>query len=61
MVVGVGVVVVVVGVGVGNPCFKSLANKNIHNLRSKSDIDMKLEPLSKIDKRNTMMSTKIRQ
>ena len=39
---------------------KTLINKNCQNLRSNSEIDMKLGPLGKIVKRNTTTSTKIR-
>ena len=40
---------------------KTVVNKNCHNLRSNSEIDIKLGPLCKIIQRNSMTSTKIRQ
>ena len=38
---------------------QSLINKNCHNSRTSTDIDMKLGPVSKIDKRNTTTSKKV--
>ena len=38
---------------------KSLINKNCHNSRTSNDADMKLGPLTKIDKKNTVTSRKI--
>ena len=33
-----------------------LRNKNCHNSRTSNDVDMKLEPVTKLDKRNTTTS-----
>ena len=38
--------------------FKSLINKNCHSSRTSDDIDMKLGPVTKLDKRNTTKSKK---
>ena len=38
---------------------KSLINKDYHNSKTSDDIDMKLGPLAKLDKRNTEMATKL--
>ena len=35
---------------------KSLINKNYHNSRTSNDADMKLEPVTKLDKRNKTTS-----
>ena len=35
---------------------KSIINKNFHNSRNSKDIDMKLGPSNKLDKRNTATS-----
>ena len=37
---------------------QSLIKKNCHNSRNSNDIDMKLEPVTKLDKRNMAMSKK---
>ena len=36
----------------------SLINKNCHNSRTRNDINMKLGPVTKLDKRNTATSKK---
>ena len=41
--------------------FKTLTNKNCHNLRYNGEIDVKLWPICKIVKRNTTTWTKFRQ
>ena len=38
---------------------KSLVNKNNHNSRNSYGIDMKLGPLSKMEKKNVIMSGKL--
>ena len=38
---------------------KSLVNKSCHNSGTSRDIDMKLEPVTKLDKRNRSTSKKI--
>ena len=38
---------------------QSLLKRNCHNSRISNDIDMKLEPVTTLDKRNTIMSKKI--
>ena len=38
---------------------ESLVHKNYHNSRPSYDIDMKLGPVAKLDKRNTTTSKKI--
>ena len=47
----------------GNPDFRifgqSLINENYHNSRASHDIDMKLWPVTKLNKRNTATSKKI--
>ena len=38
---------------------KSLTNKNCHNSRTSNDISIKLEPVTKLDNRNTTTSKKL--
>ena len=38
---------------------QSLINKNCHNYRTSNDIDMKLGPVTELDKRNKATSKKI--
>ena len=38
---------------------QSFINKNCHNSRNSNDIDMKLTPITKLDKRNTVTPKKI--
>ena len=38
---------------------KPIINKSCHNSKANDDVDMKLEPVPKLDKRNTTTSKKI--
>ena len=47
--------------GISNFCIfgESLTNKNCHNFRTSNDINMKLRPVTKLDKGNTAKSKKL--